>query len=81
MNEREATEIADALLSRKERKKHAPSHAELMPERKGDSPRPERWVIRYLKPDTRDSSIDDGDQLLVIEVDPTTRKATRHQGF
>ncbi len=80
MDEREATEIADAILSPKERKKHALSNAELMPERQGEYPRPERWVIRYVKPVPRDSTIDDGDQVLVIEVDPTTRKATRHRG-
>jgi len=67
MDEREATEIADALLSDKEKRKHAFSSAELMPERHGEFGNPEQWIVRYFKPQPRGMSIDDGDhQPLVI---------------
>ena len=82
MDEREATEIADALLSDKEKRKHAFSSAELMPERGGEFGNPEQWIVRYFKPQPRDMSIDDGDhQPLVIKIDPKTRKAKRTKRF
>lgn len=82
MDEREATEIADALLSDKEKRKHAFSAAELMPEREGEFGNPEQWVVRYFKPKPRGMSIDDGDhQPLVIKIDPKTREAKRTKRF
>ena len=77
-----AIQIAnDRLKKTRGTTKHKFDSCDFYNERTGRYSSPARWVVVYLKPPPANCTIDDGEQLIAVEVDAESGNATISRGF
>ena len=75
ITEAEVLELAEEVRLQAGNHEHKLLGAEFIPAREHPFRMESVWVVRYLKPQPKDSVIDDGEGLFVVRIDPETKRA------